>query len=70
MICKIEICNLQNGNMLVICKIEICNLQFLFCKSSVYFHFCKLQIFISFRFISIHFANYTKPFKIPQGKKV
>ena len=27
MICKIEICNLQNGNKLMICKIEICNLQ-------------------------------------------
>ena len=29
MICKIEICNLRNGNMLMICKIEICNLRFL-----------------------------------------
>ena len=29
MICKIEICKLQNGNMLLICKIEICKLRLL-----------------------------------------
>ena len=28
MICKLEICNVENVNMLMICKIEICNLQF------------------------------------------
>ena len=40
---KIEICNLQNGNMLMICKIEICNLRFLFCKSSEYIHFANYR---------------------------
>ena len=45
---EIKICNLRNGNMLMICKIEICNLQFLFCKSLAYFHFANYRF--SFRF--------------------
>ena len=41
MIWKIEICNLRNRNMLMICKIEIAYGRFLFCKSLAYFHFAN-----------------------------
>ena len=35
---EMKICNLRNGNMLMICYIEIANYRFLFCKSLAYFH--------------------------------
>ena len=46
---EIKICNLRNGNMLMICKIEICNLQFhhnfgKFCQHTSSLQFVTISI--------------------------